>query len=176
MLALTLIPRVVRGRSDIGAVYLVRRRVEMIAGIFACVAGSTLYILLLLLLDIDPNGEFGDIVSFVMWVGAIVVLHSVIKPVLEKRAFRTLRVQPDLIDEKPYAHRRKQRGENAKWVITFLIWGVGAFLIFEVWEFQKTIRGTFGDVLEFIVGIVAFFYFLALYPIHWWVKYMLGDY
>lgn len=70
---------------------------------------------------------------------------------------------------------RWKRTHNSRWVITFVIWGAGAFGIWLLWEAQKRIPGTVGEIAAIAIQAGAFFYALALGPIRDWVGRWLGD-
>lgn len=79
-------------------------------------------------------------------------------------------------DDDAYEQARKKRAESARWALAFAIWVAGAAVLWVAWEWQKTIRGTLGDLIAYVLYVALFFYFLALGPIRNWVCRVLGDY
>lgn len=75
----------------------------------------------------------------------------------EKKLPRYLRA-PRTSEEAAWQARRKRLSENggmALWVVSCAIpWGL--------WEGQKLVPGTLGDILAFLITIVAFFWFFLL--------------
>ena len=70
---------------------------------------------------------------------------------------------------------REKRGENSRWMLTFGIWGVGAFVIIAVYNFFEERDSGLGNAAQFILYVIGCFYILALMPIRIWVSKALGD-
>ncbi|WP_322614990.1 hypothetical protein [Pseudomonas sp. BIC9C] len=62
--------------------------------------------------------------------------------------------------------------DKISWYVALIIWGGGAFVIYLIWEWQKTVAGGLGEAIATLVQIVSFFYFLSLFPI----KHFIFDY
>lgn len=46
-----------------------------------------------------------------------------------------------------------------------IFWGVGAILLRQIWNYQKSLPDPLGAYIEFIIMFLATFYILALFPI-----------
>lgn len=74
-----------------------------------------------------------------------------------------------------FEERRKNRAYNARWILAFIIWGIGAAGLWWLWEWQKTVRGTKGDLIAYVIYFVSFWYPLSIAYIRDRVGYWLGD-
>lgn len=74
-----------------------------------------------------------------------------------------------------FGSKKKKRIENTEWTIAFIIWGAGAFILWLVWEWQKSVPSPYGDFIAFVTYVACFFYFLAIGPIKDWVSRTLGQ-
>ena len=68
----------------------------------------------------------------------------------------------------------KQRCERFAWRITLGIWLAGALVLYFLWELQSALPGAVGEVLTFLIYVIAFFYVFALPPIYDWVWQQIG--
>jgi hypothetical protein len=61
------------------------------------------------------------------------------------------------------------------WCAIFALWGLGALLLLEIWNYQKSLSDPLGSYIEFTIMFLVTFYFLALFPIKrcvdWLVSY-----
>ena len=55
------------------------------------------------------------------------------------------------------------------WCVVFIFWGLGAVLLWRIWEYQKSLPDPLGSYIEFTVMFFVTFYVLALFPIKHWV-------
>jgi hypothetical protein len=79
------------------------------------------------------------------------------------------------MDDDELRAQQKKRKESTIWMLTFLIWVIGAGLLLWLWELQKLIPGFIGETLAFVLYVVAFFYVFALIRIHEWLWDRLRD-
>lgn len=79
------------------------------------------------------------------------------------------------MDEHEAKERRKKQKESTIWLLTFLIWGIGLAGLLWLWELQKMVPGTLGEILAFAIYVVGFSYVFALIPIHQWLWDRLRD-
>jgi hypothetical protein len=56
------------------------------------------------------------------------------------------------------------------WCAFSIFWGLGAFLLWRLWNYQKSLPDPLGSYIEFTVMFLATFYVLALFPIKHWVN------
>ena len=60
--------------------------------------------------------------------------------------------------------------ENKTWAVTFAIWAMGAAIIWALWDARVFVSDFVEDTFEFVLYVIAFFYFLALGPIRDFVE------
>lgn len=70
---------------------------------------------------------------------------------------------------------RSERAESARWILASAIWGIGAYAIFEAWQWAEAQSSGWAELLAFVINVVALFYILAIWPIRTWVSWFLGD-
>jgi F0F1-type ATP synthase assembly protein I len=64
----------------------------------------------------------------------------------------------------------KRKIEKLSHLITFVIWLLGAAILFGLWEWQKSLSNSVGEPIAFILQISAWLYPFALLPISFWVS------
>jgi len=64
----------------------------------------------------------------------------------------------------------KKRRELLGWCAVFIFWGLGALILWRIWNYQKSLPDPLGSYIEFTVMFLATFYALALFPIKRWVN------
>lgn len=70
---------------------------------------------------------------------------------------------------------RSERVDNSRWILAFLVWGVGAWLLYKVGMCVERQPGGWSDIAKFFIYIAAFFYCFALWPLRGWISRLLGD-
>lgn len=70
---------------------------------------------------------------------------------------------------------RSEGAESARWILASIVWGIGAYAIFEAWEWAEAQSSRWTELLVLVIYVVAFFYVLAIWPILTWVSRFLGD-
>ncbi len=55
------------------------------------------------------------------------------------------------------------------WCAVFIFWGLGALLLWRIWDYQKSLPDSLGSYIEFTVIFLVTFYGLALFPIKYCV-------
>ncbi|HYA43775.1 MAG TPA: hypothetical protein VEF34_20935 [Syntrophobacteraceae bacterium] len=50
----------------------------------------------------------------------------------------------------------------------FVFWACGAFILWRIWNFQKSLPDPLGSYIEFAVMFLTTFYVLALFPMKRW--------
>ena len=63
----------------------------------------------------------------------------------------------------------KKWREFLEWCVVFILWGLGAAVLWRIWNYQKSLPDPLGSYVEFVVMFLATFYALALFPIKHWV-------
>ena len=58
----------------------------------------------------------------------------------------------------------KSMRNSLSWGIALVMWVLGALLLWELWQIQKTLPDPLGSYIEFTVMFIATFYILALIP------------
>jgi hypothetical protein len=71
--------------------------------------------------------------------------------------------------------KRKEKKDQTRWMVTFVIWFLGLIPFKFLWEWRESISGGLGDLIEFVIFIIASFYFVALAPIRKYVGKLFGD-
>jgi len=102
-------------------------------------------------------------------------LFSWLRPSIENAAFRKLGSFPEPLSKSEMEAKRTRRGDSARWAISFVIWGFGAYILLELWYWGRGVADPAGYILDAMIYLVATFYFLALGPIREWVSRMLAD-
>lgn len=62
-----------------------------------------------------------------------------------------------------------------KWTIALALWAFGAFLLWEIWQYQKTLADPLGSYVEFAVMFITTFYGFALIPIKISINNLFGE-
>ena len=63
----------------------------------------------------------------------------------------------------------KRMRKPLSWCAVFIFWGLGALLLRQIWDYQKSLPDPLGSYIEFTVMFFVTFYVLALFPIKHWV-------
>ena len=63
----------------------------------------------------------------------------------------------------------KNRRELLDWCAVFVFWGLGALILWRIWNYQKSLPDPLGSYIEFTIMFLATFYAMALLPIKHWV-------
>jgi hypothetical protein len=51
------------------------------------------------------------------------------------------------------------------WCSVFIFWAWGAVLLWQIWNYQKSLSDPIGSYIEFAIMFLVTFYVLALFPI-----------
>jgi len=63
--------------------------------------------------------------------------------------------------------------KSIRWCAVFALWALGAFILRQLWNFQKSLPDPFGSYIEFTIMFLATFYFLILFPIKHCIDWLL---
>ncbi len=61
-----------------------------------------------------------------------------------------------------------------KWLVVWMLWSGGAFLLWEAWQYQKALDDPLGSLIEFAIMFFATCYLFAFIPIKCGVDKFLG--
>jgi hypothetical protein len=61
------------------------------------------------------------------------------------------------------------------WCVAFVFWGSGAFLLWRLWNFQRSLPDPLGTYIEFTIMFLATFYVLVLFPVKSWVNWLFSS-
>lgn len=55
------------------------------------------------------------------------------------------------------------------WCVIFILWGLGALFLWQIWEYQKSLPDPLASYIEFTAMFLITFYVLVLFLIKYWV-------
>jgi hypothetical protein len=170
-----LVPARAKGEEQWWAHRLVAQRAKLVAAWLGFGLGTPSAFAIIHLLHLNFAKDGRPLFAFAIWIATGSALFSWFRPSIERAAFRKFGSFPPPPTKTELEARRARRADSTKWMISAVIWGFGAYLLIELWYWTGTIRGALGDLLGFVILVVANFYFFALALIHDWLKHMLGD-